>query len=542
MNILKKVSAITVAALLICGLAGCGSKNAGSNTDPSSNISNELDQQTNSVSAVSFRSYPIIPDVKAANKIAADAKKFFDEFLADADSKGYGIKPGNGEIYTVDFRVVDGVWDCDSNINDHSGTIGWCGGADDITADTPEDKAEYAEEILSIGFAKEFLDLKNAMFSFIVTDGKCAGAVYSGISEIEAEFDFFDPIALGGKFPESFGWSGGEQGLVMYDGKKLAVGTSPVVKMDETFKPVGRADVEAANKMAEEGKKLFMDLIDDKVGSGTSQVVLTAENGLWSLMADGGEYPEALLCTEFAKEFSLKSATFSFMVYNGECTGAIYLDVPYSEIDEGFELFILDSKNGGKFPASFKWSGKEAGIVKSKETGKKYVVGTSPVVEMNAAAVFDPYKDDAKSYAYRNAEALYKSIDRFLDETGDRGLEINKLAEPHTILITASFGGYGVDCDDELFTDEESMGEFCMDLYHAIENEYQYTDVWIKAYIVNGKCEGVVFMSGSGGDYKHPSYEDFKKGSYRWDSAVDIGYVNGITMGVYPELAYSEQQ
>lgn len=540
MNFLKKVSAFTAASLLVCGLVGCGSKTAVSDTDSSSSITDEGSQRTNSASGVSDKTDTSISEVEAANKIAADAKKFFEEFLAEAASKGYGIKPGNGEIYTVAFLVEDGVWKCYSNFYDHSGTIGWCGYAENITADTPEDKAEYAEEILSIGLAKEFRDLKNVRFSFIITDGECAGVVYSGISEIDGEIDFFDPVALGGRFPESFGWSGGEQGLVMCNGKKIAVGTAPVVKMDETFKPVGKADVEAANKMAEDGKKLFEDIVGDAVGSGRSQVVLTAENGLWSLMSDGGEYPEALLCTEFAKKFSLKSASFGFYIYNGKCTGAIYLDVPYSEIDEGFEIFRLGNNNGA-FPARFKWSGKEAGIVISKETGKKYVVGTSPVVEMNDAAIFDPYKDDARSYAYRNAEALYGSINLFLDGMGDSDLRINKLAEPHTILITASYGGYNVECDDELMPNEESKGKFCMELYHSIEDEYQYSDVWIKAYIVNGKCEGVVvFMSGSGGYYEHPSYDDFKKGSFRWDSADAIGCVNGITMGVYPELAYSE--
>ena len=235
----------------------------------------------------------------------------------------------------------------------------------------------------------------------------------------------------------------------------------------------------------------------------------------------------------------MKSATFGFVVFNGKCTGAIYLGVPYSEIDEGFEIFDT-GRNNGTFPVSFKWSGNKAGLVISKVTGKTYVVGTSPVVEMNDAAIYDPYKDDALSYAYRNAKAVYGSINRFLDTMGDNGLQINKLDEPHMLLIKVSYGGYGADFDDELMVDGESMAKFCMELFDAIKEEYQYSDAWIKAYIVNGKCEGVVFMSGNGGDYEHPSYDDFKKGSYRWDSADDIGSVNGVTMGVYPELSYSE--
>ena len=97
-----------------------------------------------------------------------------------------------------------------------------------------------------------------------------------------------------------------------------------------------------------------------------------------------------------------------------------------------------------------------------------------------------------------------------------------------------------MDFDDELMIDAESMAKFCMRLAHAVEDEYQYSDAWVKAYIVNGKCEGVVFMSSGGVDVEYPSYEDFKKGSYRWDGEDDIGSVNGITMGVYPELSYSK--
>lgn len=546
MNIFKKISAFTAAALLVCGLAGCTEVSDSENV---SNISDESSRQMNSASGVSDKTDLNDPndtnlsEVEAANKIAADAKKLFEEFLADAAAKGYGINSDGGEIHMVSFWVEDGVWECDSDIFDHSGTVGWCGGAEDITADTTEDKAEYAEDLLSIRFAKEFRELKNAMFSFVIADGECTGAVYSGISELDGEIDFFDPDELGGRFPESFGWSGGAQGLVMYNGKPLAVGTAPVVKMDETYKPLGKADVEAANKMAAEGKKLFEELIGGAAGLGASEpdmVVLTAENGLWSCLTEGGEYPEALLCTEFAKKYSLKSASFGFAVYKGKCTGAIYLDVPYSEIDDGFEIFDW-GRNNGTFPASYKWSGKEAGLVVSKVTKKTYVVGTSPVVEMNDTAVFDPYKDDALSYAYRNAEAVYGSINRFLDGMEDNGLKINKLAEPYMILINVSYGRYGVDFDDELMVDGESMAKFGMELCDAIDEEYRYSDAWIKAYIVNGKCEGVVFMSSGGGYYEHPTYADFKKGSYRWDGADNIGSVNGVTMGVYPELAYSEK-
>lgn len=552
MNVFKIVLAFTVAVLLVCGLAGCGNNEIGGswgNTD--SGLFPESGQSAESTSTSGSK--PMLgnsdrtenlknSEVEVANKMAADGKALFEEFLADAASNGYGIEPSNGEIHTVSFWVEDGVWECDTDIIDHSGTVGWCGGADDITADTSEDKAEYAEDILCIRFAKEFRDLKNAMFSFVILDGECTGAVYSGISELDGEIDFFDPDELGGRFPESFGWSGGEQGLVMCNGKKLAVGTAPVVKMDDTFKPLGNADVEAANKMAADGKKLFEEIITEinVKGDGVNSdlVVVTADNGVWTCMTDGGEYPEELLRDAFANKYNdLKSATFGFVVYKGKCTGAIYLDVPYSEIDDGFEIFDW-GRNNGTFPASYKWSGKKAGFVVSKVTKKTYVVGTSPVVEMNDTAIFDPYKDDALSYAYRNAKAMYRSLNNFLD--GPEGLGINKLDEPHMLLIRVSFGGYGVDFDDELMIDGESMAKFCMELFDAIKEEYQYSDAWIKAYIVNGKCEGVVFMSGSGGDYEHPSYDDFKKGSYRWDSADDIGSVNGVTMGVYPELSYSE--
>lgn len=328
----------------------------------------------------------------------------------------------------------------------------------------------------------------------------------------------------------------------LFSGNGQPSDSKPTSEVSNKTENLKNSEVEAANKLAADGKKLFEELIDGAVGLGASNpdmVVLTADNGVWNCMTDEGEYPEELLRDAFANKYNdLKNAAFGFVIFNGKCTGVIYLGVPYSEIDEGFEIFDFGN-NGGKFPASYKWSGDEAGIVISKETGKMYVVGTSPVVEMNDASILH-YDDDAHTYAYRNAEAMYRSLNFFLDGMEEQGLQINKLAEPHMILINVSYGRYGVDFDDELMIDAESMAKFCMELSHAVKDEYQYSDAWIKAYIVNGKCEGIVFMSSGVGDVEHPSYEDFKKGSYRWDSADDIGSVNGITMGVYPELAYSE--
>lgn len=319
--------------------------------------------------------------------------------------------------------------------------------------------------------------------------------------------------------------------------------SKPTTENSDKTENLKSSEVEAANKMAADGKKLFEEILaDTKIkgdGVNSDVVVVTADNGVWSCMTDGEGYPEELLRSVFAQKYkNLKNAAFCFVVFSGKCTGAIYLSVPYSEIDEGFEIFDLGI-NGGKFPVSCKWSGDEAGIVVSKETGKTYVVGTSPVVEMNDAAVVR-YDDDAHTYAYKNAKAMYRSLNNFLDGMENIGLRIKKLDEPHMILINVSYGRYGVDFDDELMIDAESMAKFCMRLTHAVEDEYKYSDAWIKAYIVNGKCEGVVFMSSDIGDVEHPFYEDFKKGSYRWDSADDIGSVNGITMGVYPELSYSK--
>lgn len=584
MNGFKRFLASIAAVLLVCGLAGCSENEVGdsrgdtesgqfsesirsSDSNQSSDNGQSADNSqpiegsrptessqpleigqtsgSDTTSGVSNKPENLkSSEVEAANKMAADSKKLFEKFLAEAAAKGYGIERGNGDINIISLGVEDGVWSCDSDIIDHSREIGWCGGAYDITVDTPEDKAEYAEDFLCIKFAKKFKDLKNAVFFFVVLDGECTGAAYSGVSDPGGDFKLFDPVELGGRFPESYGWNSGEQGIVVdkYSGKKLIVGTSPVVKMDDKAELLGKAEVEAANKMAADGKKLFEEIFADTdiKGDGVNAdlVVVTADNGIWSCMADGDGYPEELFRTAFSKKYKdLKSAAFGFVVFNGKCTGAIYLGVPFSEIDEGFEIFDFGN-NGGRFPVSYKWSGDEAGIVVSKETGKTYAVGTSPVVEMNDAAVIH-YDDDAHTYAYRNAKAMYRSLNNFLDGIEKLGLGINKLDEPHMLLIRVSYGGYGVDFDDELMIDAESMAKFCMSLTHTVKDEFQYSNAWAKAYIVNGKCEGVVFMSSGGSGYEHPSYEDFKKGSYRWDSADDIGSVNGITMGVYPELSYS---
>lgn len=324
------------------------------------------------------------------------------------------------------------------------------------------------------------------------------------------------------------------------------------------------SNVEEANALAEQARADFEKFLSEAENNGhgaghddlnVDLVVLSVENGKWKCEVDDSEgynltefkeHAERQLPTEFSGKYKeLNDVTLVFSLYDGECTGAFCVDSPFSEIGEGFEIFDLGIR-GGEFPASYKWSGGEAGKTVNSKSGKSYTVGTSPVVSMNEAAVVKP-DDDALSYAYRNAEAMYNTVNSFLKAADKQDFGLNELPEPHELIISASFGRYSADFDDELMTTPESMGKFCIEFVHAVKDEHEYSDMWAKAYIVNGECKGLVFMSsgdvdfsGFGIEYEYPTYADFEKGSYHWDSPEEIGCQNGVTMGVYPELSYAE--
>lgn len=314
----------------------------------------------------------------------------------------------------------------------------------------------------------------------------------------------------------------------------------------------GNSDVEEANALAAEAKAFFEAALADANAKGygferdtvnVDLIILSVDNGVWSCVSesttDGAKRTEEQLLTEFAKKYTtLNNSTLVFSVFNGKCTGAFCVDSAFGDIGEGFEIFDLGLR-GGEFPASYKWNGGSAGKVVNSKNGKTYMVGTSPVVPMNEVATVKP-DDDALSYAYRNAKAMYATVNSFLKTAEKQGFGVKKLPEPHELLIEVSFGRYSVDFDDELIPDPAAMGKFCIRLCDAVKDEHDYSDAWVKAYIVNGECKGVVFMSAGGFDEKYPSYADFEKGSYHWDSADEIGSKDGVTMGVYPELAYAE--
>ncbi len=343
------------------------------------------------------------------------------------------------------------------------------------------------------------------------------------------------------------------------------------------------SEVEQANKAAWEAQGLMNIFISSCTMGGygydgeskeLSYIVLTVEDGVWSCISDmhgfistdkiswtgrvdgitgitddrNASSAEEKLCILFSQievengtSFkNLKNATFQFLINKDYCTGAIYVDTPFSEIIGDFGMFD-PSDYGGKFPESCNWSGGEAGILKEKTTGKTIIVGTSPVVAMdeNAPVLYD---EDAATYASRNAKELYATINTFLDSMEENGIILNKLEDPRTITVEVSYGRYSTRIDEDLVLTDKN-GKFNFRLIHTIEDEYDYSHAWIKAYIVNGKCEGIVFMAGSGGEsYSYPAYEDFQKGSYSWDSEEEIGSKNGITMGVYPELAYEKTE
>lgn len=320
------------------------------------------------------------------------------------------------------------------------------------------------------------------------------------------------------------------------------------------------SDVEEANALAQKARADFEEFLSEAkeeghgAGSDTfnvDTVVLDVNNGKWSCEVDDAErynltdfskYAEEKLCGEFSKKYKgLDNITLVFVMCDGECTGTFCVDCPFEDIGEGFEIFDFGLR-GGEFPASYKWNGGSAGKTVNSKSGKVYIVGTSPVVPMNEAAEIRP-DDDSISYSYRNAKAMYETLNGVIRSAEKQGFGLNKLPEPHTLILDGMFGTFSIRLDDELAASPENNAKFCMEYNHAIKDEHDYSSVSVIAYIVNGECKGIVFMNG-GGDYdlvkEYPQCADFEKGSYHWDSAEKIGRVNGVTMGVYPELAYAE--
>ncbi|MCM1299699.1 MAG: hypothetical protein NC228_09075, partial [[Eubacterium] siraeum] len=187
------------------------------------------------------------PEVDKANEIAARAKDDMNEFLLYAKLNGFGYNGKNKVISEIILMAENGEWSCQSNMYGFksTGDTNWHGSAEGITAETDETSIETAEEKLCMQFAKSdyYKDIKNANFAFFINNGNCVGSAYIGlsVSELDGDYDIFDPNDYGGQFPESYKWSGGEAGFVKdkNSDKTIIVGTCPVVKMgdvEETHK------------------------------------------------------------------------------------------------------------------------------------------------------------------------------------------------------------------------------------------------------------------------------------------------------------------
>lgn len=346
-------------------------------------------------------------------------------------------------------------------------------------------------------------------------------------------------------------------------------------------------EVERANKIAGTANDFLTVFLSDAIMGGygyngsdqtLSNIVLFVKDGVWSCQSQMYGYgsndemswcgeakditaetsffksAEEKLCAEFAsveienfEGFENINGVFTFVISQGAPRTAFIEGSPEEIIIE-MDLEMFNPKDyDGNFPEKYKWSGGEAGVAKDKKTGKTVVVGTFPVVKMGDEEI-PRQEETAHTYAYKNAKSLYETVNNFLTSyCPNNGIEINKLDEPQTITMTISYGRYNATADEDLVS-QDDYGKFIIRIINNVEDEYDYSSGWFKAYIVNGECKGIVFMANAAEDIEdflsyplsYPSYEDFQKGSYHWDSLEDIGYVNGIAMGVYPELPYEE--
>lgn len=339
-------------------------------------------------------------------------------------------------------------------------------------------------------------------------------------------------------------------------------------------------EVERANKIAGTANDFLTEFLSDAIMQGygyngsdqaLSYIVLIVKDGVWSCKSQMYGYSsndeiswcgeakditaetsyfksaEEKLCAKFAsveienfEEFKNINGVFTFVISQGAPRTAFIEGSPEEIIIE-MDLEMFNPKDyDGNFPEKYKWSGGEAGVAKDKKTGKTVVVGTFPVVKMSDEEI--PHQEEtAHTYAYKNAAALYETVNNFLTNyCPNNGIEINKFDEPQMITMAISYGRYNATADEDLVS-QDDYGKFIIRIINNVEDEYDYSSGWFKVYIVNGECKGIVFMSNKvEKNISYPSYEDFQKGSYHWDSLDDIGYVNGIAMGVYPELSYEE--
>lgn len=109
-----------------------------------------------------------------------------------------------------------------------------------------------------------------------------------------------------------------------------------------------------------------------------------------------------------------------------------------------------------------------------------------------------------------------------------------------TITITVASGAVTADADAGLFSSTSSnKTAFDAALKTKIENDYTFKDAAVTCYIKNGVCAGVVYFAGAPMPSGIPTATDFDNGTFGWDSADDVGILDGEIIGTNPALTYA---
>ncbi len=218
----KSISTILTAAIML-SITACTQSNVTTDSrtnDLNSMIVSEMDE------------YIISSRVTSANVVAANIRNLINNFLADADAYGYGMKAEKNIIDTLDIQINDGIWTVSAgnaecyNSNGNNKVIWGAEGKGSYGED--KNGVMSAEKILAIQLANALPDIKNGAAALSMVGGICCAVAFSDEknTKLVAQTDY--PAFSDGKFPDMFAWNGKNNGVTSAG---TVVGTSPVVPL-----------------------------------------------------------------------------------------------------------------------------------------------------------------------------------------------------------------------------------------------------------------------------------------------------------------------
>ncbi len=124
--------------------------------------------------------YVTSSQVTSKNSTAASIKNSVDNFLTEADTKGYGMLKGASNTAEITFEISSGTWTATNTNSDafKTGTISWKGSGSGAAAATKVGETD-AESLLAIELADLFPSVQTGYAWVYLEGGKCMYAYYT---------------------------------------------------------------------------------------------------------------------------------------------------------------------------------------------------------------------------------------------------------------------------------------------------------------------------------------------------------------------------